>query len=100
MVRASILTKKTMALPSFFQQPKHRQFNVKPRYYDPEKERIEELKKRYDPSVSEEEKLEAAKARIRESFQRDPKKAKGTLSTKRLFIYLAVLALLLLWILS
>ena len=88
-----------MGLPNFFQTPKHRQFNVKPRYYDPEKERIENLKKKYDPSTTEEEKLAEAKIRIHEAFQSSPEKPKGLLTTKKLLIYLAVLVLLLLWIL-
>ncbi|MBN1182980.1 MAG: hypothetical protein JXB49_11875 [Bacteroidales bacterium] len=31
-----------MALPTFFKQNKHKQFNYIPRYYDPQKEELEE----------------------------------------------------------
>ena len=36
-------------LPNFFPSPKRREFNIGNRYYDPEKERMEQLKKKYDP---------------------------------------------------
>lgn len=35
-------------LPSFFKQNTHRGFEFKPRYYDERKERLEELKKKYE----------------------------------------------------
>lgn len=86
-------------LPDFFPKPKHRRFDIHPRYYDPEKERLENLKKKYDTSSPEEEKLAEAKLRIHESFRRDHKQPKGLLSNKRLLIYVLVLFCLLIWIL-
>ncbi len=85
-------------LPNFFPTPKRRQFNINPRYYDPEKERLEQLKKKYEPKTSEEQQLAEAKARISESFQRSPR-PKGLLSTRKLLIFMALLVILLLWIL-
>lgn len=87
-------------LPNFFPTPKHRQFNINPRYYDPEKERLENLKKKYDTQTPEDEKLAEAKVRIRESFQREQKQPKGLLSTRRLLIYLVILLALLWWVLQ
>lgn len=87
-------------LPNFFPTPKHRQFDIHPRYYDPEKERLDNLKKKYDTQTPEEEKLAEAKVRIHESFQRSTKPAKGLLSTRRLLIYLVILMAMLWWILK
>lgn len=87
-------------LPNFFPTPKHRQFNINPRYYDAEKERLEQLKKQYEPGTPEEEKLAEAKVRIRASFQRGGKQPKGLLTTRRLMVYLVILLALLWWILG
>ncbi len=35
-------------LPSFFKQNQHKRFEYTPRYYDERKERIEEMRKKYD----------------------------------------------------
>ncbi len=86
-------------LPGFFPKPKHRQFDIHPRYYDPEKERLENLKKKYATETPEEEKLAEAKVRIRESFQRGQTQPKGLLSNKRLLIYAVLLLALLWWVL-
>lgn len=80
-----------------FPTPKRRQFNINPRYYDPEKERLENLKKKYDPNTPEEEKLAEAKIRIHESFQRG-QKPKGVLTQRKLLIYFAILIFLIIWL--
>lgn len=87
-------------MPNFFPTPKHRQFNINPRYYDPEKERLEQLKKKYTAETPQDEQLAEAKARIRESFQRSAKQPKGLLSSRRLLIYLVLLLALLWWVLQ
>lgn len=87
-------------LPNFFPTPKHRQFNINPRYYDPEKERLEQLKKKYAAETPQDEQLAEAKVRIRESFQRNSKQTKGLLSSRRLMIYLVLLLALLWWVLQ
>ncbi len=87
-------------LPNFFPQPKHRQFDIHPRYYDPEKERLDNLKKKYETQTPEDEKLAEAKIRIRESFQREQKRPKGLLSNRKLLIYLVILMALLWWVLK
>ncbi|MBD5397777.1 hypothetical protein HDR62_06595, partial [bacterium] len=79
--------------------PKRREFNIGSRYYDPQKERMEQLKKKYDPQTPEEERLAEAKARISESFQRK-EQPKGLLTTRKLIIFLCVLVVLLVWILN
>lgn len=86
-------------LPNFFPSPKRREFNIGSRYYDPQKERMEQLKKKYDPQTPEEERLAEAKARISESFQRK-EQPKGLLTTRKLIIFLCVLVVLLVWILN
>lgn len=39
-------------LPSFIRQNKHKSFEFKPRYYDENKERIDELRKKYHKTES------------------------------------------------
>lgn len=87
-------------LPNMFPSPKHRQFDIHPRYYNPEKERMDNLKKKYATETPEEERLAEAKVRIRESFQRSQKQPKGLLSKRRFLIYLVILAALLWWVLK
>lgn len=57
-----------MAIFSFFKTPKHQKFNYIPRYYDPQKERLNEIiRQAKGDGVSD---TEAAKARISGSFRR------------------------------
>ncbi len=57
-----------MAFFSFFKTPKHQRFNYIPRYYDPQKERLDEiLGKHKGEGLSE---TELAKSRISSSFRR------------------------------
>lgn len=92
----------TMAsfFPDFLPTPKRRQFNINPRYYDPEKERLEQLKKKYDQDSPEDQKLAEAKARIHGSFQRSNKKPQGLLSNRKLLIFLFIVVVLILLIMK
>ncbi len=57
-----------MAIFSFFKMPKPKQFNFKPRYYDANKERINEIMKRH--SDDNKSNPEAMKSRISQGFVR------------------------------
>ena len=57
-----------MAIFSFFKRPKPKSFNFKPRYYDPDKERISEiLDRNKDENIAN---PEAMKSRISQGFKR------------------------------
>jgi len=56
-----------MALFSFFKAPKHQQFSYKPRFYDPQKERIQQI---LQSAKGGSDKAELAKSRISGTFQR------------------------------
>lgn len=62
-------------MPMFY-VPKPRQFNYKPRYYDPRKERLEELKRKYadNPAGASEEDMEYFQQRVRELDEEDRRK--------------------------
>ena len=57
-----------MALFSFFKTPKHQKFNYIPRYYDPQKERLEEIINNAKAGNSND--TERAKSRISQNFRR------------------------------
>ena len=84
---------------SFFQPAKLRQFDMKPRYYSEEKERIEELKQRIGQDAAE---GEERADRIRDVYER--KRARRTkpknkiLSNSRLLVYVALVLLLVMMI--
>ena len=85
---------------SFFRPPKLRQFDMKPRYYNEEKERADELKRRIGQEAAE---GEERSDRIRESFERgrtrraNPKNK--TLSPARIFVF-AILIILFIMIVT
>jgi hypothetical protein len=86
-------------MPSFFNPPKLRQFDMKTRYYSEEKERMEELKRRVGKEAAEE---EERSERIRDAYSRRramKRKPNKTLSTSRILIY-ALLVLLLIMMIS
>ena len=57
-----------MALFSFFKTPRHQRFEYKPRFYDPQKEKLEEiLKNAKGESLTD---TELAKSRISSAFRR------------------------------
>ncbi|MBP5546941.1 MAG: hypothetical protein J6X59_06685 [Bacteroidales bacterium] len=59
-------------MPMFY-APKPRQFNYRPRFYDPKKERREELKRKYlsNPEDASQEELEYFNRRLRELDERE-----------------------------
>ena len=57
-----------MALFSFFRTPKHQKFNYIPRYYNPQKERLQEILN--DARGEGKSDAEIAKSRISNSFRR------------------------------
>ena len=65
-----------MALFSFFKAPKHQKFKYVPRYYDPQKERLEEIIKNAKGEGSSD--TEQIKSRISRSFQ-----SRGTSASQR-----------------
>ncbi|MEG1499240.1 MAG: hypothetical protein RRX93_07570 [Bacteroidales bacterium] len=89
-------------LPPLFQVKKPKRFEYKPRYYDQEKERIEKLKQKYAQTEDNEEDLATIKARLSEDLrsQRPNRKTSGLLSSTKLLIYLALIALLLFLVLK
>lgn len=56
-----------MAIFSFFKTPKPKKFNFKPRYYDANKERINEIMERY--ANKDDAQPEAMKTRISQGFR-------------------------------
>lgn len=67
-----------MALFSFFKTPRHQRFEYKPRFYDPQKERLEEiLKNAKGEGISD---TELAKSRISSAFRR---RGRGHIDTKK-----------------
>lgn len=58
---------KAPKLPTLFRQNKANQFSFKPRYYDPEKERIAKLRRRYEK----ENQLEQAPDYVQRKLRRD-----------------------------
>jgi len=57
-----------MSIGRFFKVPKHRQFDYKPQFYDPDKEELEERLRRAKPIDGSD--TDAVKARISGSFRR------------------------------
>ena len=84
---------------SFFTQNQPRQFQMNPRYYSEEKERIEELKRRIGEEGAEE---EQRTERIRDAFdRRRPSRNQPhnkVLSGTRIIIYVLVIIALVLFI--
>ena len=80
---------------SFFQPPKLRQFDIKTRYYDEEKERADELKRRIGEDAAE---GEERSERIRDAFERRRarriKPKNKILTSTRVFVYIALVILL------
>jgi len=70
-------------MPMFF-VPKPRQFNYRPRFYDPRKERLEELKRKYapNPEGASQEEVEYFEQQVREL---DSKDKHGKLTWKDMF---------------
>ena len=70
---------------SFFQRPKPRQFKYRPRFYDPELEKFEELRKKYQKTESlqiDDETLSYYRKRIH-SIEREQTSSVGSLFKKK-----------------
>ena len=67
-----------MALFSFFKTPRHQRFEYKPRYYDPRKEKIDQIVKSARGESNSD--TELAKTRISSAFRR---RTKSHISTKQ-----------------
>jgi len=70
-----------MALFSFFKTPRHQRFEYKPRYYDPQKEKVEQILKNVRGEGSSD--TELAKTRIASAFQRRSKSHSSTKQSMR-----------------
>ena len=58
-----------MGLFSFFKAPRHQRFNYQPRYYDPNKDKVQEIISQYKEDPTSEKGIESAKARISSNFR-------------------------------
>lgn len=76
----------------FFKPAKHKQFNYQPRYYNAEKERLDNLKKKYSQDPSQDAELSDIKARMYMEMEalRPKRYTKGLLSRKKMWIYFAI----------
>ncbi len=83
-----------MRFPSLFRLPRHQQFHIQPRYYDPVKDEIQEKTERIKNSIERKENDEYLPARI--NFKRKSKSAPAT-STLQLFIAAILGAIILGW---
>jgi len=91
-----------MGFLSFGKRPKHRSFDYIPRYYDPEKEEMQERLKRYKRSENQSDgnNAELAKQRIRGGFRRNSRasseatKIANKKSNMRLLMIIATLLLI------
>jgi len=77
-----------------FKQRAHYVFNYKPRYYDERKERLENLKKKYETKNTDSEdipKISLSKDNLRSDWQRHKKSVANKNVNRRLAIIIAVL---------
>lgn len=82
-------------LPSFFKQNQHRRFEYAPRYYDERKERIEEMRKKYDENAeSGNYSSHSLRLRINSEWRRSSNKKTSRGTSFRLIIIAAGLFLL------
>jgi len=83
-------------MPSFFKLNRNKKYNYLPRYYDEKKERLENLKKKYQGEEV------SAEHRIRGKFKRPEKQVIPGLfsgATLRTFLILAILILIVIYVL-
>jgi hypothetical protein len=87
-----------MGIPRFFKLPGHKQFHYTPRYYDPEKEELEERIRQIKQEMGVDVPADPNRSTIRRgSFRTARQKAKvkaGRTSNIRLLVILAVLLLI------
>lgn len=93
---------KAPKLPSFIKLNQNSRYKPRYRYYDPEKERMDELKKKYGQS-SDENDTDGASMRLRSGFRKkaqDTRKVKrGRSSSRTLIIIILVLLAGVIWML-
>lgn len=85
-----------MRFPSLFRLPRHQQFHIQPRYYDPVKEEIKERTERIKQSMEGKDNGEYQPAQI--SFKRRSKSAAPSTSMIQLLIAALLGALILGWL--
>ncbi len=90
-----------MGLSSFYNNPKPRQFEYKPRFYDPTREKFKEVKERIDREMAGQSAENSGRERpimqpgfLRGSMHRTTYKPKKGASSLRIFIIIAILALI------
>ncbi|MDR1984668.1 MAG: hypothetical protein LBQ28_07585 [Prevotellaceae bacterium] len=80
---------------TFFKIPKHRVFNYKPRYYDADKEELNERVRKIEEGLKqnndEEYTFKRENINFRKAYGADQKRAEAKLPNKRLFVYAAIL---------
>ena len=84
-----------MALFSFFKTPRHQKFKYIPRYYDPQKERLEEILANARGESKDE--AELVKSRIAASFRRrtgSHRSARSALVTRSNVLLVAIIIIL------
>jgi len=77
----------------FFKQRSHYVFNYKPRFYDPRKERIEALKKKYSAENKKEGSPNKTPINYREEWKKNKKKSNNN-ATLRVAIIITILVFL------
>lgn len=77
-------------LPSFIRQNKHKTFEFKPRYYDESKERIAELRKKYNKQEGEESKVGGESMRAAMQQKWNGNRAAKVQSSNRRLLYIIV----------
>ena len=78
-----------MKLPSFIKQNVHSRFEFTPRYYDERKERIEQIKAKYNGEHS----TEATRARLHGSFKKNAKSKAKKSNLTLFFIIFGLMSL-------
>lgn len=81
-------------LPSIFRQSRNKSFDFKPRYYDERKERMEELKRKYEGGGEDRQKTSSAFRGSMSSQWHQSRKRGSTGSSIRLVAIMAILFLI------
>ncbi len=80
-------------LPSFIKQNRHKSFDFKPRYYSERKERLEEIKRKYEKELSPEAKNASLRQNLNSTWQ-DARQTKVNSSNRMLlFIILGLISI-------
>jgi len=81
----------------FFHTPKPKQFEIKPRYYDPKKEELEQRKRELGLTDSSDPELRL-RSQMQQRWRNERRDARKKSSSQRLFIFI-LLALILIYLL-